>query len=430
MAVVAVVGAQWGDEGKGKIVDLLAQRAKYVVRYQGGSNAGHTVVNHLGTFKLHLVPSGILHPQVTCVIGNGVVVDPEMLIEELTNLRARGVDTSGLRISDRSHVVMPYHSIQDRLEEDARGEWKIGTTLRGVGPAYADKVAREGIRMVDLLDLSSLRARLMYLVGQKNRILGEVYGAAPIAVHDTYAACDRYRELLGDQVVDTLTLLQDAVRNGDHVVLEGAQGTLIDIEFGTYPFVTSSSPSVGAACTGTGLPPKAIDRVFGVFKAYYTRVGSGPFPTEMTSDVAEGIRQRGNEYGTTTGRSRRIGWFDAVLAAYAARINGFDAFVLNHLDVYDPLDSIKLCVGYRLGGEIVQRVPAAIDEFARCEPVYEELPGWQRSTAEARRLEDLPKEARRYIDRIGELVGAPVAMISLGPHRDQTIVQQDVVFAV
>jgi adenylosuccinate synthase len=424
MAVVAVVGAQWGDEGKGKVVDVLSTKAHVVVRYQGGSNAGHTIVNHLGTFRLHLVPSGILKSGVTCVIGNGVVVDPELLIEELDNLKKMGVDTSGLRISERAHIVMPYHALQDRLEEEARGEWKIGTTLRGIGPAYADKVAREGIRMVDLLDLPDLRGRLSYLVGQKNLILGQAYGAAPVSVSETYAICERYRERLASYITDTSLLLADAIDDGKNVVLEGAQGTLIDLEFGTYPFVTSSSPTVGAACTGTGIPPRAIDRVYGVFKAYYTRVGSGPFPTELTDATGNLVRERGHEYGTTTGRPRRVGWFDAVLGSYAVRINGFDGCVLNHLDVFDTLERIKVCVAYRLDGVETRRIPASVNEYARCEPVFEEFDGWCRDTTAIRRFEDLPYEAQRYVTRVGELLGCPVSMISLGPHRDQTIIRE------
>jgi adenylosuccinate synthase len=424
MAVVAVVGAQWGDEGKGKVVDVLSTKAHVVVRYQGGSNAGHTIVNHLGTFRLHLVPSGILKSGVTCVIGNGVVVDPELLIEELDNLEKMGVDTSGLRISERAHIVMPYHALQDRLEEEARGEWKIGTTLRGIGPAYADKVAREGIRMVDLLDLPDLRGRLSYLVGQKNLILGQAYGAAPVSVSETYAICERYRERLASYITDTSLLLADAIDDGKNVVLEGAQGTLIDLEFGTYPFVTSSSPTVGAACTGTGIPPRAIDRVYGVFKAYYTRVGSGPFPTELTDATGNLVRERGHEYGTTTGRPRRVGWFDAVLGSYAVRINGFDGCVLNHLDVFDTLERIKVCVAYRLDGVETRRIPASVNEYARCEPVFEEFDGWCRDTTAIRRFEDLPQEAQRYVTRVGELLGCPVSMISLGPHRDQTIIRE------
>jgi adenylosuccinate synthase len=426
VAVVAVIGAQWGDESKGKIVDMLAPRADVVVRFQGGSNAGHTVVNQHGKFALHLLPCGVLDPRIISVIGNGVVVDPEVVLEEIEQLEGRGIPVSNLHISDRAHVVLPYHRIQDKLQEESRGEWKLGTTLRGVGPAYEDKVARDGLRIGDLLDEGGLHDKLRYIVGQKNRIFAEVYGAAPISFQEVFDRAREYGQRLRPYVADTVELLHDCWDDKKKIILEGAQATLLDVEFGTYPCVTSSSPSIGSACTGTGLPPKAIDKVIGVFKAYYSRVGSGPFPTELNDDTGDLIRQRGNEYGTTTGRPRRVGWFDAVLARYAARINGFDAFVVNALDVLDEMDVIRVCREYDFKGETVRRVPADMQQFALCEPVYEELPGWKTPTTGVRRWEDLPPNAQRYVERLGELIGCPAAIVTVGLHREATIMRDPI----
>jgi adenylosuccinate synthase len=426
VSVVAVIGAQWGDEAKGKIVDYLAGRADVVVRFQGGSNAGHTVVNEHGKFALHLLPCGVLDPRIISVIGNGVVVDPEVVLQEIDDVQARGIDVSNLHISDRAHVVLPYHRIQDQLQEESRGEWKLGTTLRGVGPAYEDKVARDGLRVGDLLDETTLYEKLRYVVGQKNRLFSEVYGAAPISFQEVFDRARTYGQRLRPYVDDTVELLQDCYEAGKRIILEGAQATLLDIEFGTYPCVTSSSPSIGSACTGTGLPPKAIGTVVGVFKAYYSRVGSGPFPTELSDEAGDLIRQRGNEYGTTTGRARRVGWFDAVLARYAARINGFDSFVVNALDVLDEFDVIPVCREYRYKGETLKRVPADMQQFALCEPVYEEMPGWKEPTTGVRRWEDLPRNARRYVERLGELIGCRPAIVTVGLHRDCTIVREPI----
>jgi adenylosuccinate synthase len=426
LSVVAVIGAQWGDEAKGKIVDYLAPRADVVVRFQGGSNAGHTVVNERGKFALHLLPCGVLDPRIVSVIGNGVVVDPEVVLQEIDDVQARGIEVSNLHVSDRAHVVLPYHRIQDQLQEESRGEWKLGTTLRGVGPAYEDKVARDGLRVGDLLDETTLYEKLRYVVGQKNRLFSAVYGAAPISFQEVYGRARDYGQRLRPYVDDTVDLLLDSYESGQRIILEGAQATLLDVEFGTYPCVTSSSPSIGSACTGTGLPPRAIGKVVGVFKAYYSRVGSGPFPTELNDELGDLIRQRGNEYGTTTGRPRRVGWFDAVLARYAARINGFDSFVVNALDVLDEFDVIPICREYRYKGETVRRVPGDMHLFALCEPVYEELPGWKTPTTAVRRWEDLPENARRYVERLGELIGCPAAMVTVGLHRDCTIVRDPI----
>jgi len=423
VTVVAVIGAQWGDESKGKIVDGLADRADLVVRFQGGSNAGHTVVNERGKFALHLLPVGVLDPRITSVIANGVVVDPEVVIEEIDELERRGIPVTNLKISDRAHVVLPYHKIQDQLQEQSRGEWKLGTTLRGIGPAYADKASRDGLRMCDIIDPENLHDRLSYVVGEKNRLFSSVYGAAPISFAQVLERTAVYARRLKPFVCDTVELLQDAVAAGKNVILEGAQATLLDIEFGTYPTVTSSAPSVGSACIGTGLPPKAIDRVVGVFKAYYSRVGNGPFPTELDNALGETIRKRGNEYGTTTGRPRRVGWFDAVLGRYAARLNGFDHFVINALDVLDEFETIRICVGYEHDTGRLDRLPADTNVLARCRPIYEDLPGWRRPTTAARRWEDLPREAQHYVDRIGQLIGCPPAIVTVGLHRKCTIVR-------
>jgi adenylosuccinate synthase len=423
---VAVIGAQWGDEGKGKIVDMLAERADVVVRFQGGSNAGHTVVNERGRFALHLLPAGVLDSRIVSVIGNGVVVDPEVLFAEIDDLAAKGVEVTNLHISDRAHVVLPYHLIQDRLQEESRGEWKIGTTLRGIGPAYGDKVARDGLRVGDLIDETILHDKLRYIVGQKNALFSAVYGAAPISFNEAFETARAYGQRLKPYVDDTIELLHTALDAKKRILLEGAQATLLDVEFGTYPCVTSSSPSIGSACTGTGLPPRAIDRVIGVFKAYYSRVGSGPFPTELSDELGDQIRAGGNEYGTTTGRPRRVGWFDAVLARYAARINGFDAFVVNALDVLDQFDTIKICTEYTYKGEPIRHVPADLQFFALCEPVYEEMPGWRTSTQGVRRWEDLPPNAQRYVERLGELIGCPPALITVKLHREGTIVRDPI----
>ncbi|MBI4503974.1 MAG: adenylosuccinate synthase [Chloroflexi bacterium] len=424
MAVVVVIGAQWGDEGKGKVVDLLASRAQVVARYQGGSNAGHTIVNDLGEFRLHLIPSGILTPGVTCVIGNGVVVDPTVLLGELHDLQKRGVDTSNLRISDRAHVVLPYHIALDKLEEQSRGARSIGTTCRGVGPAYADKAARAGVRVADLLDAVVLRDKLAFVVEQKNRLLERVYGAPTFDFHTLYDDCLAWGTRLAPYVSDTAQLVHRALAEGRNVLLEGAQGTLLDSDFGTYPYVTSSSPTVGGACIGSGVPPRAITDAIGVFKAYSTRVGAGPLPTELLDETGEHLRAVGKEYGTTTGRPRRCGWFDAVVGRYAARINGFTSIALMRLDVLDALPLLRICVGYRCDGQPCDTVPAALGHYERCQPVYEDLPGWQTPTSGARRPSDLPEAARHYVERIERALDCPVDIVSVGAKRAQTVVQR------
>ena len=422
MGAYALIGAQWGDEGKGKVVDYLASKAQWVARYAGGNNAGHTVMNHGGTFSLHLVPSGIFQPDVSCVIGNGVVVNPEVLLEEIKGLSERGVDVSRIYLSERAHLIMPYHIQIDALEEEARGRASLGTTGTGVGPAYVDKASRTGIRAGDLLYLEDeLLPRLKRVVEDKSRILTKLYGQPPLSLQEILDQCARWREGLKDLLRPTSFLMQQAIERGDTIIMEGAQGTLLDLDHGTYPYVTSSSASVGGAAAGLGIHPRSISGVIGVFKAYCTRVGSGPFPTEMLDEQADELRERAWEYGTTTGRARRIGWFDAVAARYSQHINGFSSLVLTRLDVLDGFPTVKICVGYELDGELLGYFPSGATQLQRCKPVYEEMPGWSDPTEGATRMEQLPAEAAAYVGRLEELIGCEFHLISTGPHRDETI---------
>ena len=424
MPAYVVIGGQWGDEGKGKIVDHLAQNSQYVVRYSGGNNAGHTVINELGKFAFHLVPSGIFWPQVSCLIGNGVVVDPEVLLDEIRGLQDKGVDTSRLFVSDRAHLIMPYHVTLDLLEERAKGAHALGTTGKGVGPAYMDKVARVGIRVGDLLEVHDedvFLPKLQRVLEQKNALITKVYDGEPVSLEWLHQRCQEWNERLGPYIRSTELVLQEALARGENVLLEGAQGTLLDIDHGTYPYVTSSSPSVGGASTGVGIPPQAITGVVGVFKAYSTRVGSGPLVSELTDEVGEAIRERAWEYGTTTGRPRRCGWFDAVASRYSAAINGFTSVVLTRLDVLDGFSPVKICTAYRLDGQTLDRFPTNTSVLERCEPVYEEFPGWTEPTASVQRLEDLPEGALRYARRLEELIGASLDLISTGPRREETV---------
>ncbi|RRR75256.1 MAG: adenylosuccinate synthase [Candidatus Viridilinea halotolerans] len=430
MAVVALIGAQWGDEGKGHLVDLLATQARLVVRYGGGNNAGHTVVNHLGTFKLHLVPSGIFDPATVNVIGPGVVINPEVLIQEIKDLADRGIDTTKLFISDRAHVIMPYHIMLDQFQEDARGEGKIGTTGRGIGPAYADKMSRTGIRMADLLHEETLLTRLRDVLEEKNRILTRLYNARPLSLHDTYL---RYLELghqLAEHITNVHPIIYRAMDKEVPVLLEGAQGFLLDVDHGTYPFVTSSPPGAAGACQGAGIAPTALNSVLGVFKAYATRVGEGPFPTELgEGGEADILRQIGTawaEIGTTTGRLRRVGWFDAVMARYAVQVNGIDTLAITKLDVLDTMPKIKICVGYRLHEAELEYPPATVAVLSHVEPIYEEMPGWMSPTSSARRFQDLPERAQAYIARLCQLVGARLGIVSIGPDREQTILVSEI----
>lgn len=426
MAVVAVIGAQWGDEGKGKIVDELAMRADFVVRYQGGSNAGHRVVHEKGEFSFRLVPSGILYPNTTCIIGNGVVVDPNGLIKEMEQLQKLGIDISRLYISERAHVVMPYHFLLDRLEEEARGEDKIDSTQRGIGPAYVDKAARAGIRMADLLDVDAFRAKLSTILQQKNRMITQIYGQPPLSLEEIHGEYFGYGQQLREHIADTQKMLHDALFDHKTILLEGAQGALLDIDFGTYPFVTSSSTMAANAAVGAGLPPRSIDRVLGIYKAYITRVGSGPMPTGLFDREGNEMRDRGHEYGTNTGRERRCGWFDAVAGRFVAQINGLDAAVITKLDVLDTFPTIKICTAYNLRGQTIHSLPATLSDLAACEPIYEEVEGWQCDTSGIASYDDLPMAARAYLKRLEELLETPIAMISVSPQRGKTVQIQDI----
>ena len=421
MPVIAIVGAQWGDEGKGKVVDQLAEEARMVVRFSGGDNAGHTVINPYGEFKLHLVPSGIFSSQATCVIGNGVVINPARLIEEIEQLNQCGVDTSRLVISDRAHLVMPYHILLDGLEEESRAGKALGTTQRGIGPAFADKVARLGIRAGELLDKEALLERLNSVMEHKNNLLTKVYGVSPLLLDEVYKQYCQYGERLTPHIKETTALIQAALARDELILLEGAQGALLDPDFGTYPYATSSSPLAGGACLGTGISPTKIDRVLGVFKAYCTRVGSGPMPTELEDETGNLIRERAHEYGTTTGRPRRCGWFDAIAARFSSQINGFTGMAITRLDVLDILPHLKICVAYKLNGKTIDYFPSSVTDLEKCQPIYEELAGWQADTTNIREFDGLPPEAKRYVTRLEELTSCPINLICVGPAREQTI---------
>ena len=421
MPVIAVIGAQWGDEGKGKIVDLLAEKANMVVRFSGGSNAGHTVVNPDGEFKMHLIPSGIFHREVTCIIGNGVVIDPAVLLEEIEELKRHDVAVDRLFVSDRAQLIMPYHLLLDALEEESRGSGALGTTRRGIGPAYMDKAGRLGIRTGDLLEKGAFLERLRPVLDQKNRILTRVYEAQPLMLEEIYEKYCHYGELLAPFIRETDLMVKEALEREEKVLLEGAQGTMLDVDFGTYPYVTSTSTMAGGACSGLGLSPMEVDGIIGVFKAYTTRVGSGPMPTELLDETGELIRERAHERGTTTGRPRRCGWFDAVVGRFSARINGFSSFALTRLDILDVLPSLKICTEYKLDGDTLQNPPSNSSLLAKCAPLYEELPGWQTDISGIRRVKDLPKQARTYVKRMEELLGCPASIISVGERREQTI---------
>ena len=421
MPAYAVIGGQWGDEGKGKVIDYLAGQCDSVVRYAGGNNAGHTVVNERGEFQLHLVPSGICWPGVTGIIGNGVVVNPDVLQGEIKGLQERGIDTSRLFVSDRAHVIMPYHILLDALQEPARGRGAIGTTGQGIGPAYVDKASRDGIRVGDLLDGKHLPDKVRNAVSMKNRVITGVYGGEPMDGDEVLARCQAWAKQLEPQVCATEQMVQDLLEQGKRVLLEGAQGTLLDIDHGSYPYVTSSSPSIGGAITGLGINPQSIKGVVGVFKAYSTRVGGGPMPTEMLGQSGDDLREKAHEYGTTTGRARRVGWFDAVAGKYSRQVNGYTGMVLTRLDILDGMDEVKICVGYQVDGAEVDRFPANTTFLERCEPIYETMPGWQEPTASVTEVEQLPANALAYVRRIEELVGCEAQIISTGPSRNETI---------
>jgi len=421
MPVIAILGAQWGDEGKGKVVDQLSERAGMVIRFSGGDNAGHTVINPYGEFKLHIVPSGIFYPNITCVIGNGVVINPARLISEIDHLISNKIDISHLVISDRAHLVMPYHTLLDNLEERSKANRAIGTTLRGIGPAFTDKTARLGIRIGDLVDKRGFFDRLCSIVKYKNEILTKVYGADPLSAKDIYHQYVEYGERLAPYIKHTPLIIQNSLTNDELIILEGAQGALLDPDFGTYPYATSSSPLAGGACQGSGISPKWLDSILGVFKAYCTRVGSGPFPTELNDDVGNLIRKKAHEFGTTTGRPRRCGWFDTVAARFSHHINGFTGIVITRLDVFDILPKIKVCIGYKIDDKRIDYFPANTTELVKCQPVYEELDGWQSDTTGVREFKKLPVAAKKYIAKLEELIGCPANIVCVGPRREQTI---------
>ena len=422
MGATAVIGAQWGDEGKGKVVDLLAERADLVVRYSGGNNAGHTVINHLGEFRLHLVPAGIFNEQTLCVIGNGVAIDPDVLIGEMDQLDHAGIDTTRLTISDRAHLVLPYHRLLDNLEEQRLGEHAIGTTLRGIGPTFSDKTARRGIRAGDLVDREALLEKLETALEYANSLITNVYHHEPVSLDDLFAKCAEWADRLTGRIQQTELVINQALRQGREVLLEGAQGTLLDLDFGTYPFVTSSHPGASGAYQGAGIGPVRIDRIVGVFKTYCTRVGEGPFPTELHTWEGDHIREVAHEYGTTTGRPRRCGWFDAPMARLSNLVNGYTSVILTRLDVLDQLETIKICTGYRLHGEILEYPPSDTAALSQCEPVLEEMKGWVQPTSDLRHVQDLPDEALAYVRRLEALIEAPVSMLSIGPRRDENII--------
>src|SRR2546421_12103130 len=426
MTVVAVIGAQWGHEGKGKIVDELSMSADYVVRYQGGNNTGHRVVHGKNEFVFRLVPSGILYPNTICIIGNGVVVDPKSLIIEMEELQRQGIDISHLYISERAHVIMPYHFLLDRLEEEARGGDKSNSTPWGIGPAYVDKHARSGIRMADLLDVDILRTKLSTILQQKNRMITQIYGQPPLSLEEIHGEYFGYGQQIQRHITETQAMLHEALFERKMILLEGAQGALLDIDFGTYPYVTSSSTMAANAAGGAGLPPRSIDRVIGVYKAYITRVGSGPMPTELFDASGRELRDRGHEYGTNTGRERRCGWFDGVAGRFVAQLNGLDAAVITKLDVLDTFPTIKICTAYQLHGKIIHSLPANLNDLAACEPVYEEVEGWQCDTTDICTYDGLPLAAKMYLKRLEELIETPIAMISVSPQRGKTIQVKDV----
>lgn len=427
MPALVLLGAQWGDEGKGKATDLLGDQVDYVVRYQGGNNAGHTVVIGDQKYALHLLPSGILSPNVIPVIGNGVVIDPAVLLAEIKGLNERGINTSKLKISTNAHLITPYHRTIDKVSERFLGKSKIGTTGRGIGPAYADKINRIGIRVQDLFDQSILKQKIEAALHDKNQILVKVFNRKGVTVEEAIGEYLGYAEIFKPYVTDTSLLLDQALQQGKVVLLEGSQGTLLDVDHGTYPFVTSSNPTAGGASTGSGIGPTKITRVIGILKVYTTRVGSGPFPTELFDEDGEALRKIGGEIGVTTGRNRRCGWFDALIARYAVRVNGLTDFFLTKLDVLTGWEKIPVCVAYEIDGKRVEELPASQSDFHHAKPIYEYLPGWKENISKARSVADLPKNAQEYVKFLEKISGAPMSAIGVGPGRDETIVVKDLI---
>jgi len=423
VANVVVVGAQWGDEGKAKIIDLLSEKAELIIRYQGGCNAGHTVVTGNTTYKFHLVPSGILYKGKTCVVGSGTVINPEVLKAEIDGLKEKGIDVSGLNISNTAHVTLPYHLDIDEINENALGDKKIGTTKKGIGPTYVDKINRSGIRVEDLFDKEALIAKLDIILPQKNSLL-ENNGYKPYTKSEILELCEKYRQFLAPYAKDAYELVSNAISDKQNILFEGAQGTMLDIDHGTYPYVTSSSPIAGGACTGGGIGPTFINKVVGVFKAYITRVGEGPFITELTNETGDKLQQIGAEIGTTTGRKRRCGWFDVILARYSALLNGLTDIALTKLDVFDTFDEIKICTGYKdtRDGKVIEFYPSNINTHKYFEPIYETMPGWKQNISGMKNYDELPENAKNYIKRLEELVGVPITIVSVGANREQTII--------
>ncbi|KOO45938.1 adenylosuccinate synthase [Priestia koreensis] len=426
MSSVVVVGTQWGDEGKGKITDFLSENAEVIARYQGGNNAGHTIKFNGETYKLHLIPSGIFYKDKISVIGNGMVVDPKALVKELGGLHERDVTTDNLRISNRAHVILPYHLKLDEVEEERKGANKIGTTKKGIGPAYMDKAARMGIRIADLLDREVFKEKLERNLEEKNRLLEKFYEVEGFKIEDILDEYYEYGQQIAKYVCDTSVVLNDALDEGKRVLFEGAQGVMLDIDQGTYPFVTSSNPVAGGVTIGSGVGPTKIHHVVGVSKAYTTRVGDGPFPTELNDEIGHQIREVGREYGTTTGRPRRVGWFDSVVVRHARRVSGITDLSLNSIDVLTGIETLKICVAYRYKGEILEEFPASLKVLAQCEPVYEELPGWTEDVTGMKTLDELPDNARHYLERVSQLTGIPLSVFSVGPDRSQTNVIRNV----
>jgi len=425
LANVVVIGAQWGDEGKGKITDLLSRSADVVVRYQGGVNAGHTIVVDNKVLKLHLIPSGILYQNTTCLIGSGTVVDPKVLLKEIDMLKENGINIDGLKLSSTSHVTMPYHRLLDEAMENERGSLKIGTTGRGIGPTYADKSQRNGVRVRDLLDERRLRDVIEIPLKEKNGLLEKIYGIKPLEKEEIVKEYLEFGARLSRHVVDCTRTIHSAAIDKKNILFEGAQGTLLDLDHGTYPYVTSSNPISGGACIGAGVGPTLIDRVIGVAKAYTTRVGEGPFPTELQGSINDQLCDRGGEFGTTTGRRRRCGWFDGIIGKYAVQVNGLDCLAITKLDVLDELDEIQVCIAYELNGEEIDYFPTNADDLKNCKPIFKKLEGWKCSTADCRNLSDLPEGAMNYLRFLAELMEVPIAIVSLGANRDQTIVIED-----
>jgi adenylosuccinate synthase len=420
MTSVVVVGSQWGDEGKGKITDFLSENAEVIARYQGGNNAGHTIKFNNETYKLHLIPSGIFYKEKTSVIGNGMVVDPKALVIELENLHKRGISTDNLRISNRAHVILPYHLKLDEVEEERKGANKIGTTKKGIGPAYMDKAARNGIRIADLLERDVFEEKLARNLEEKNRLFERIYETEGFKIEDILDEYYEYGQQIKKYVCDTSVVLNDALDEGRRVLFEGAQGVMLDIDQGTYPFVTSSNPVAGGVTIGSGVGPTKINHVVGVCKAYTTRVGDGPFPTELNDEIGNQIREVGREYGTTTGRPRRVGWFDSVVVRHARRVSGITDLSLNSIDVLTGLETVKICTAYNYNGKTITEYPASLKVLSQCEPVYEELPGWTEDITGCKSLDELPVNARHYLERVSQLTGIPLSIFSVGPDRAQT----------